>query len=521
LWQIWSRPTAQKWQGWLAAAAGGICTAVGVYIYVAGRIGFGLLLLFTVYVILFHRQQFRQVWPRFVLYGVTAVLLVIPLFITLQQFPALEQRLDLINQPLNALKAGDPLPVLTLTQKAWGMYFIAGERDWLYNVYGRPIFDVVTAVFFLSGIGLALWRWRHSAAALLLIWLLAGTAPAMLATPEASLTHTIAAQPAAFLLLAGGIAWVWGRADRRNAWIGPVMAGGLVLYWGILSAYAYFITWNHNPEVRELYQGGITAVADDIIAHPPPGPVAIGGPYINYWHPWNATAFDLAMTSDVSQVRWFNPAGGWVWPAADAPVTYYFPTNPLGAQSFHPFLADLFSADATPLPVPDDDFLAYRLEESAALAQELARLRGTESLDWPPELASSTPPTLPLSWDNRLALIAIDVPPGVAHPGDTYQFITYWQVLQPDSSPLVAFTHFTSDGQDIWGQQDWLDVRMAGLQSGDRFAQVHQVTISPETPPGMYYLQIGLYGPDTSVRLPLASGADRVWVGDVSVEAAP
>lgn len=521
LWQIWARPAAQKWQGWLAAAAGGVCTAVGVYVYVAGRMSFGLLLLFTMYVVLFHRRQFRQLWPRFVLYGFTAVLLVMPLFVILQQFPALEQRLDLINQPLNALRAGNPLPVLALTQKAWGMYIIAGERDWLYNVYGRPIFDVVTAVFFLLGLGLALWRWRHPQAALLLIWLLAGTAPAMLATPEASLTHTIAAQPAAFLLLAGGITWVWRHADRRNTWFGPTLAGGLLLYWGILSAHAYFITWNRNPEVRELYQGGITAVADEITAHPPPGPIAIGGPYINYWHPWNTTAFDLAMTTDVSQTRWFNPAGGWVWPAADTPVTYYFPTNPLGAQSFHPFLADLFSADAVPLPVPDDDFLAYRLDEPAALTQELVRLAGTESLAWPPELAHLPPPEFPLLWDNQLAMIAVDVPSAVAHPGDAIQFITYWQVQQTDPSPLVAFTHLTRDGQEIWGQQDWLDVRMAGLQTGDRFAQVHQISISPDTPPGMYHLQIGLYGPDTLVRLPLLPVADRVWVGDVTVEAAP
>jgi hypothetical protein len=86
----------------------------------------------------------------------------------------------------------------------------------------------------------------------------------------------------------------------------------------------------------------------------------------------------------------------------------------------------------------------------------------------------------------------------------------------------VAFAHVIGEGETIWGQQDWLDVRMAGLQPGDHFAQVHTVTINPETPPGEYGLLLGLYGPDTLLRLPIANGADdaaadRVVVGQVRV----
>jgi 4-amino-4-deoxy-L-arabinose transferase-like glycosyltransferase len=542
LWQNWTRPTTQRGQGYAEAVAGGIFAALGVYVYVAGRVALGFVPAFALYALLFHRPRLRAVWPRFAVYGVLSVLLVIPLFWTLQQFPVLEQRLDLINQPLNALKGGDPRPVLELTVKAWGMYVVEGERDWLFNVYGRPIFDWVTAVFFLLGLGVALWRWRQPAYALTLIWLLGGTAPAMLSTPAASLTHTIAAQPPAFLLLAGGIAVSYkllaisrkpsseGRtehatrntqhASRNTAF--AFLAVGLILYYGLLSVYAYFGVWNRQPEVRELHQGGITAVADDLIAQPAPGPVAIGGPYINYWHPWNAVNFDLAMTADVSAVRWFNPAGGWVWPAA-GPITYYFPTDPLGPQSYDPALLALFAADAQSLPTPaDGDFTAYRMAEPAALTQELARLGGTTRLTWPPALAHLPAPQLPLLFGDRLALVAVDVAATAVAPGSPVRFVTYWEVRRADPAPLVAFAHVIGEGETIWGQQDWLDVRMAGLQPGDHFAQVHTVTINPETPPGEYGLLLGLYGPDTLLRLPIASGADdaaadRVVVGQVRV----
>ena len=111
-------------------------------------------------------------------------------------------------------------------------------------------------------------------------------------------------------------------------------------------------------------------------------------------------------------------------------------------------------------------------------------------------------------------------PPEVV--GDAAQFTTFWQVQTADPTPLVAFVHLTSDGVDIWGQQDWLDVRLAGLQPGDRFAQVHTVPIDPNAPAGDYHIQLGLYRPDTLVRLPIfaADGqqADRIFAGELSLE---
>jgi hypothetical protein len=106
-------------------------------------------------------------------------------------------------------------------------------------------------------------------------------------------------------------------------------------------------------------------------------------------------------------------------------------------------------------------------------------------------------------------------------PGGTLRLLTYWEVLAADPAPVVAFVHLTSDGQDIWGQQDWLDVRTSSLLPGDRFAQAHVIPVKPDTPAGPYHLQLGLYAPDTLVRLSVATAgngaADRVWVGQVQV----
>lgn len=219
-------------------------------------------------------------------------------------------------------------------------------------------------------------------------------------------------------------------------------------------------------------------------------------------------------------VRWFNPAGGWVWPAGPGPVTYYFPTDPLGPQSFDPTLERLFAADVAPLPVSSDNWMAFRLARSAALEERLEAATAA-ALAWPPDLGSLPAPSLPLSFDGRLTLLGVEQLDAAISVGGEVRLVTYWQVKRADPTPVVAFVHLTADGQDIWGQVDWLDVWPEGLQRGDRFAQVHRVPTSAETPVGRYYLQLGLYNPATLQRLPIIVGdesqADRVWVGEVVV----
>jgi hypothetical protein len=49
---------------------------------------------------------------------------------------------------------------------------------------------------------------------------------------------------------------------------------------------------------------------------------------------------------------------------------------------------------------------------------------------------------------------------------------------------------------------------------------MHSLPVKGETAPGRYYIQLGLYGPDTLVRLPIQAGeavVDRLLLGQVEV----
>jgi 4-amino-4-deoxy-L-arabinose transferase-like glycosyltransferase len=519
LWRCWERPTAHTWRGLVDGALAGLFLAAGVYTYLAGRVLPAIFVGFVLFTAVFHWQQFKSRWPRFVLLATVAALLIWPLWQAIVAIPVGEQRLELLNQAIVALRQGDPLPVLDLTVRALGMYAIQGEQDWLYNEYGRPIFGILTVFFFLGGLLWVLWRWRQPKFALLLLWFFGGTGPSMIAPPAASVTHSIVAQPVATIFLGLGVVQAWRWLQARQPIAATALVALLFIVPGAEASLAFFQTWNQKPEVGELYQAGITAVADAVQKDEPDGAVLVGGPYVNYWHPWNAVAFDLATPGDTTAVRWFNPAGAWVWPADAFPATYYFPEAPLGPQQFDAELQSLFGADAGSSEEVFADYRTFLLPDAAQFEVRLVEVVGETAVAWPPDLAHLPAPQLPLNFGNRLHLLAASPPQMV---GETVRFVTYWRVDVADATPLVAFVHLTSDGVDIWGQQDWLDVRLAGLQPGDRFAQVHTVPIDPNAPPGVYQLQLGLYRPDTGQRLPIMTGgdgvADRIWVGQVMVE---
>jgi 4-amino-4-deoxy-L-arabinose transferase-like glycosyltransferase len=500
----------------------GVCLGGMFYTYMAAR-AFPLLpVAFALYLLLFHRPKFKRAWWGLLVLILLGGLLAAPLLYAVYGQPGTEQRVEQLAGAWTALRAGDPLPVLNLVVRALGMFFWQGQTDWLYNVHGRPIFDPLAAVCFVVGVALCIWRWRQARCALLFLWLGVSIAPAMIAEPPASISHAIAAQSPAYILLALGLDALWRAVQKRWRWIGPLLAAVVVGLHGVLSGYAYFVTWAGAPAVRELHQGGVTAIARELDERDPPGPVAVGASYVDYWHPWNAVGFDLALRRDDLSVRWFDPAGGWVWPAGEGPATIYFPTNPLGPQTFDSELRALFFADATLLPDDHDDFTVFRVSSPAAFKARLDALKPLP-LAWPADKSYLPPPALPLVFDDRFALLGAELQTDTVRPGGQLRLLTYWEVLVADPVPVVAFVHVTSDGTDIWGQVDWLSVWADGLQPGDRFVQVHLVPVVPEAPPGTYHAMLGLYPPPNwQQRLLIATGADepadRVLLGEIVIE---
>jgi len=104
-------------------------------------------------------------------------------------------------------------------------------------------------------------------------------------------------------------------------------------------------------------------------------------------------------------------------------------------------------------------------------------------------------------------------------------FLTAWRVSAPPDGQRAIFVHLLAPDGQVAAQWDGLDVPVEGWREGDTILQVASFDLPTDLPPGQYWLQTGVYDPDTMQRLPvLADGtpiADRILLEPIRVGDAP
>jgi len=121
--------------------------------------------------------------------------------------------------------------------------------------------------------------------------------------------------------------------------------------------------------------------------------------------------------------------------------------------------------------------------------------------------------------------------PPVVRPGETLHVTLHWRCLQPMRESYTVFVHLIDSANQSWGQKDnpplnasfptfyfvprWLP--------GQTVADPFPLPVDPATPPGEYWLEVGLYSTESLRRVPVFNRegdlvTDRVIVGSVSVE---
>jgi hypothetical protein len=176
---------------------------------------------------------------------------------------------------------------------------------------------------------------------------------------------------------------------------------------------------------------------------------------------------------------------------------------------------------------------AVRLPANGTLV-ELAQIHQVWDLpEGGPTRRQFTPPTPPHSlqanFDNQIKLLGYTPPqisdagPPSAKPplGTTdrrppeLSVTLYWQALVTPAN-LTRFAQFIGPDGQIYGQNDAAPERgqypTSLWQPGEVVIETVTLPLQPERPAGNYTLHIGLYHPDTGVRLPLISGGDHVEI---------
>ncbi len=505
----------------------GLLLGGALYTYMASR---GMPLLYPVLLLvlaLVNRPQARRLWSGTLLTTATALLVGAPLFLYLRAHPGLEQRIGQLGHALVALRGGDLAPLWHNITASLPLLLWRGDPQWLYNIAGRPGLEPLLAAFFLIGVAAALQCWRDRRSLLLLLWLVGGLAPALLAPVDYNLLRASGAMPAAFLLIGlGAAAMRRGALPRLERYPGVVtgLALTVALAWGLTTAqtaHAYFVTWAGHRDVRVAYHHHVVTLAQHLAHAPEEDPAVITTLYPGETH--DPYTVEVALRHASPVLRWADGRQALFVPQQSARLFVEAQTQP-PPELWRYVAPDLQLTMA--LTFRDDDLPAWLRGYAWNAPNTWERV--TAALDtegWvqagdPPPAAQHYSVATPIAFGQPLRLVGFYVQvTGAAATDRSLQLLTAWTVESATSEELVIFAHLLDQNGELLEQQDRLSVPTWQWQPGDRFVHLHTVRLPTDFRPESNYLALGLYTRDTLNRLPvrssglsLASPATRVLI---------
>ncbi|MCK4450383.1 MAG: hypothetical protein KAX26_07315, partial [Anaerolineae bacterium] len=144
-----------------------------------------------------------------------------------------------------------------------------------------------------------------------------------------------------------------------------------------------------------------------------------------------------------------------------------------------------------------------------------------------PRAEAEVPNPVNFNFENRIALIGYDMDRRTASPGETIHLTLYWQALAEMKENYVVFVHLLRGKDQIWARADSQPLDGAAPTSTWQVGQItedrYELTTKPDTPPGAYEIEVGLYLPQAGKRLGILSPdgrllGDRILLSKVRVK---
>ncbi len=472
LFMAWNWPK----RPWLA----GLLLGLSLYTYTPAVTMLALPLLMILYMLVKRRSpsEIRNPKPEITILLI-ALLVYLPLFLTLRADPTLLERGNQLSGPIAAFISGDWHPLWQTTSATLGVFSFTGDPRWTYSLPRRSLFDPLTALLFYGGLVVAIVRIGRYKYAFILAWLLCGLLPSMITPDAPSTIRMIAALPIVYLLPGLAVNWAWhfGRKraaiheKRRFFTVGFVIIAIVLVSLNLaLTVRNGFVRWPQTFEAREKYQTMYAEMATYLAAHPDATPVINTG----FFYPIDDDSVRRNLGSD-PDARWTQAGQAMVLPDGNAVwlVPEAAPVDPTLAA-----LLELHEPLYRSLDKPG--FAVYALPESVPtdFSAEVHTYGGAITL-----LGYHIVPT-----DDRAALTLLSL----------------WRAEKALPDDLKLFVHLVSAENDILSQYDGLDAIPDTLQAGDLIVQRHSL---PEiiTASDAAALHIGVYTATNGQRLTTGS----------------
>ncbi len=106
------------------------------------------------------------------------------------------------------------------------------------------------------------------------------------------------------------------------------------------------------------------------------------------------------------------------------------------------------------------------------------------------------PNPLQINLDNQIELIGYSLDRRAASPDEVILLTLYWRGKSKMSSDYTVFTHVLQPPETIWAQQDkQLQPPSSSWSAGQVVSDTYELKIKPDTPPGVYDVEVGVYDP--------------------------
>ncbi len=484
----------QKRQTWLVAGFA-LSILITLHIYLASRVAWLLFPIFLLYLFLIHRAIFKRSWRPVVVGLLLAGSFSIPMFIYLANNPQSQTRLSMLGGTLEQITSGNLSPLLQNSSEALLAFIWPGFGDQFlaYNIPGRPVFDWISALFFIIGVVVSLWRWKKPAYAFTLIWFVAGIIPSLVTGSTANTTRNLAALPVVYLFPALGIVFILRHlAKRLDRPPRRVLIGGafiILLAVGLITARDYFLRWADSPDVRTAYQ---QTLVEEITylqqLDKQDGQIVISSVYPGPAHD-PSIALVLA-GSTLQEARWVDARNALILPCG-GPAQAVIPSSTPPHPAFGAYLNPIETISLRPDDL-DPQFTYYEID-----------------------IAALSDPTENIGADFGGAIIlegAQWFSPQV-EPGETAELLTRWRIIDPakagpihdltGTTAAVIFAHVLDNDDQILAQKDTLDAPSWNWKGGDTILQIHAIPIPSDAQPGQYPVVLGIYDQPTGQRLPV------------------
>jgi hypothetical protein len=504
-----------------AFAALGILLGLGFYLHPISILIALFSMLFIVTVVFTRRSMSRRTLSYTWFAVVIMIVIATPYVTSSIQRPALAAagRL-LVNDPSKSI-----IDSVTSGINGW---FTLGDSSPEYNLPGRPLIDLVSGVFVIVGLLVALRGWRHSRYALLLLAFLFVAPTALLGVNSPNFLATAPLFPLLALFFGLGVTTIYSAMPRNTRIIGALALVALLGFNIAWAAQDLFTRWGALPEMQQTYNARLGQLARYVDQTGAEIPTVICAatlrPQNNPVSLTTTQMLALMMHRVDLPLRYADCGSALIFTGGGSREQVIL-TEPSALDGVNPYLREwLDTGDVLDQPhLPQNSVVVLNVTDT--LANRIGSFMTTApvafDMQTPGDEQELAQP--PIRFGGNITFLGYDRIWADSYvPGDVVPIVTYWRIDGRVPPDLRLFTHILADPTNRAAQSDIISVLPDQLEPRDVFIQVTYVMLPRQMPRSTYTISIGAYESNTQTRLPIFAGDQvrgmRLFLGQISVQ---